>query len=128
MSDKYYEFPSKGQYSAFICNFYRENQDNKVAYDYYMMSALLNKDLSKFAWGVKQYKRYYKNTLPKHYAEAAALCNYLNKDSLLYVNPSTKQQFDEYLKLKKEQKNPITEKNIMRRNFGETYWWYYMYK
>lgn len=127
LSDKYYEFPSKGQYSAFICDFYRDNQDNKVAYDYYMMSALLNKDLSKFVWGVKQYKRYYRNTLPKHYAEAAALCKYLNKDSL-YVNPSAKQQFDEYLKLKAEQKNPATEKNIMRRNFGETYWWYYWYK
>jgi len=127
LSDKYYEFPSKGKYSEFICNFYRGNENNKVAYDYYMMSALLNKDLSKFVWGVKRYKIYYKNALPKHYAEAVALYNYLNKDSL-YVNPSTQQQFNEYLKLKKEQNNPATEKNIMRRNFGETYWWYYWYK
>lgn len=127
LSDKYYEFPAKGNYSNFICNFYRDNIDNKVAYDYYMMSALLNKKLDKIAWGVKLYKVLYKTPLPKHYDEAAALCNYLNKETL-YVNPSTQQKFKEFLKLKKEQKNSNTEKNIMRRSYGETYWWYYMYK
>ncbi|WP_321517298.1 DUF6057 family protein [uncultured Bacteroides sp.] len=127
LSDKYYAFPAKGDYAKFICNFYRDNIDNKVAYDYYMMSALLNKNLDKFAWGVKLYKVLYKTPLPKHYDEAAALCNYLNKETL-YVNPSTQQKFKEFLKLKKQQKNPNTENNIMRRSYGETYWWYYMYK
>jgi len=127
-SDKYFEIPTKGKYADFICHFYRSNIDNKVAYDYYIMSALLNKKLDKFAWGVKLYKLFYKNPLPKHYAEAAALCNYLHVGPVLYVNAATKKTFDEFLKLKKEQKNPVTEKNIMRRNYGQTFWWYYMYK
>ena len=126
-SDKYFAFPSKGNYTKFICDFYRLNIDNKVAYDYYMMSALLNKNLPKFAWGIKLYKLHYKNQLPKHYAEAVALYNYLNNESL-YVNQTTQQKFNDFLKLKKEQKNPATEKNIMRRKYGDTYWWYYMYK
>ena len=128
LSDKYYEFPTKGKYAEFICDFYRRNIDNRVAYDYYMMSALLNKKLDKFAWGVKLYRLFYKNPLPKHYAEAAALCNYQHVGPALYVNAATKKTFDEFLKLKKEQKNPVTEKNIMRRNYGQTFWWYYMYK
>lgn len=128
LSDKYFEFPTKGKYADFICHFYRSNIDNKVAYDYYMMSALLDKKLDKFAWGVKLYRLFYKNPLPKHYAEAAALCNYMHVGPALYVNAVTKKTFDEFLKLKKDQKNPATEKNIMRRNYGQTFWWYYMYK
>lgn len=128
LSDKYYPFPTKGKYDQFVCDFYRENPENRVAYDYYLLSALLNKNLDKFAWGVKLYNNYYKNSLPKHYAEAVSLCKYLKNDSLLVVNPATQQKFEAFLKLKKEQKDPATEKNLMRKSYGDTYWWYYMYK
>ncbi|BEG98521.1 hypothetical protein BSYN_07860 [Bacteroides sedimenti] len=128
LSNKYYPFPTKGNYTDFVCKFYRENPENRVAYDYYLLSALLNKKLDKFAWGVKLYNNYYKNLLPKHYAEAVSLCKYLTHDSLLVVNPATQQKFEAFLMLKKEQKDPTTEKNIMRKSYGDTYWWYYMYK
>ena len=66
--------------------------------------------------------------MPKHYAEAAVLCNYLNKVPVVYVNKVTLEEFKEFIKLKKAQNNPATEANVMRRNYGDTYWWYYFYK
>ena len=48
LSDNYYPFPTKGNYDKFICSFYRDNQNNKVAYEYYLMSALLDKNADAF--------------------------------------------------------------------------------
>ncbi len=128
LSDNYYKFPSKGEYTEFICDFYRKNIDNEVAFDYYMMAALLNKNIPKLSWGINlYYKLHNKLNLPKHYAEAAALCNYVNKESL-FVPPSVQQKFNEFLKLQKEHKNKENEKNIMRQQYGDTFWWYFMYK
>jgi hypothetical protein len=128
LSDNYYPFPTKGNYDKFICKFYRDNQDNKVAYEYYLMSALLDKNVEKINWGLERYWNYYKKPMSKHYAEAAALCNYLNKAPVMYVNKITLEKFKEFLKLKKVQYNPATKANVMRRKFGDTYWWYYFYK
>lgn len=128
LSDNYYPFPTKGNYDKFICSFYRDNQNNKVAYEYYLMSALLDKNVDKISWGLKRYWNYYKSTMPKHYSEAAALCNYLYKAPVVYVNKVTLEKFKEFLKMKKVQNNPATEANVMRKNFGDTYWWYYFYK
>lgn len=128
-SKHYYQFPQKGQYTAFIDKFYKENPSNRVAFDYYMMSALLEKRIYKFVLGLKDYDKFYKGIpLPKHYAEAVALYKYIHNKHSVKVVPQTQELFDGFIKLKAEQKNPVSEKNIMRRSYGETYWWYYMYK
>lgn len=129
LSRKHYEFPLEGKHTAFIDRFYKENPTNRVAYDYYMASALLEKRLHKFVLGLNQYNNFYKGIpLPKHYAEALALYKYIHKRPLIVVDKQTQQVLDGYLKLKTEQKNPAAEANIMRRSYGETYYWYYMYK
>lgn len=128
VSSKKYEIPNKGTYTAFIDLFYAENPDNRVAFDYYMMSALLEKRIHKFVLGLNQYHHFYKDApLPKHYAEALALYKYIHKKNQIVVDQKTQKVFDEYLKLKADQKDPLTEKNLMRRSYGETYWWYYWY-
>lgn len=129
VSKKYYKFPSINEYTAFIDKFYIENPTNRVAYDYYMMSALLEKRLYKFVLGLVNYDNIYKGIpLPKHYVEALALYKHLYHKPTVKVDAKVEKLFNDYLKLKSEQKNPASEQNIMRRTYGETYWWYYMYK
>lgn len=128
LSNNYYPMPSKGKYTEFLNHFYHDNLSNKVAYDYYMMATLLNKNPSRFVVGAKRYSTFYKGPLPKHYAEAMVLYNSLYKETLLSVSPDIKKKFNQFLKLKAEQNNSASAKNIMRRSYGNTYWWYYMYK
>jgi hypothetical protein len=38
------------------------------------------------------------------------------------------QRLQEFDKLQKEYTSPVEQKNRMRREFGDTYWWYYRYQ
>jgi len=37
-------------------------------------------------------------------------------------------RLDEFLNRQKEFSSPVEEKNHMRREYGDTYWWYYRYQ
>jgi len=129
VSTKLYVFPKQGDYSIFLDHFYHENPHNPVAFDYYMASLLLDKKLVCFVSEVSAYTLFYQKALPKHYREALLLNNYLHPDSTFSIKDrDLEEKFTDFLKLKSEQHSKQAERNYMRRAFGNTYWWYYMYK
>ena len=89
---------------------------------------LLDKDIEKFVNILPQY--YPSNEgLPKHYKEAMIM--YLHHegktDHVLY-DKQTADAYLKYLEIKSSFKNPVEQNNQCRREFGQTYWWYYDFK
>ena len=65
---------------------------------------------------------------PKHYQEAYMIYNEQNPFSPVHVdgNESVTQRYHEYLALcEANADNPIVMKNLCKRHFGDTYWYYY---
>lgn len=112
-------------YLTRIC---RDEVGRHTALDYYLSALLLDKKLDRFASAVEAYC-FEQDTLPRHYREAIALYKHSHpgyareiKDSVLV------QRLDAFLSRQKEFTSPREEKNRMRREYGDTYWWYYRYQ
>lgn len=124
------ETPAKEeQPGRFFERFYREQPDNPVAFDYYMASLLLSKDLKTFQAELSNRDSLFRESLPRHYAEAVILYKHLHPElSFSTDNEELNQRFAAFLQLRDEHKTPVTKENYTRRQYGNTYWWYYLYK
>jgi len=116
---------------TYLKHLYQTQPDSKIAYDYYFSSLLLEKDLKGFQseWNQKFYPL--SASIPKHYMEAFVLYKYLHPDTFLEINMNNDnltKKFDEFIQTKSQYPSPDIEKNYMRRQFGDTYWWYYFYQ
>lgn len=112
----------------FLARICRDETGRHTALDYYMSALLLDKQLDKFVSAVDAYC-FEQDTLPRYYREALALYRQAHpgygrevKDTLMI------QRLDEFLHRQTEFSSPTEEKNRMRREFGDTYWWYYRYQ
>lgn len=112
----------------FLARICRDETGRHTALDYYMSALLLDKKLDKFVSAVDAYC-FEQDTLPRYYREALVLYNRThagygreNKDTLMM------QRWDKFLARQKEFSSPAEEKNRMRQEFGDTYWWYYRYQ
>ncbi len=116
--------------TTYLKRLYQTQPDSKIAYDYYFSSLLLEKDLKGFQSEWNQ--RFYPSSIPipKHYMEALVLYKYLHPDTSSEINADNNfiKKFDEYIQTKSQYTSPEIEKNYMRRQFGDTYWWYYFYQ
>ena len=56
------------------------------------------------------------------YRESHPDCPFLITDSILI------KRYDEYHKRKTDFASSVMERNGMRREFGDTYWWYFDYQ
>lgn len=107
--------------------------DSMAVRDYWLCALLLDKHLERFA---QEFPKFYKenmkdvDSVPKHYREALVL--YMrttfnpqiiwNDDEVMNTN------YEEFLKMQKSNLPPVAKENLLRRSFGETYWWYYNYR
>lgn len=82
--------------------------------DYYLCYLLLERNLTEFSHMLKVYG-YDSIPLPKAYREAVTLIE----------NDSTDERYMSYLNQKADITDPLQRANFMRRNFGDTYWYYY---
>ena len=95
---------------------------------YYLCKLLLDKNLDAFCLQLEQTYRLdtldeqLPDTLPRSYREALALACPERSDSL------TLRQLDDYRSMKDSLTNMKIRKNLTRRHFGNTYWWYYDYE
>lgn len=109
----------------------REKDSCGYARTYYLTGLMLDKDLEGFAnalkyWGIKG------DSLQRYHKEAALMYKAMNpkweyeiadKDSVFHMARKR------YLERKTEgYKSENEERNIMRREFGDTFWWYYDYQ
>ena len=64
--------------------------------------------------------------LPRAYKEAVVYINNVYGENLKYViDEDTQNRFEQYKNRKTEISNPVARRNLIRRDFGNTFWWYY---
>lgn len=100
------------------------------AIDYYLCSLLLERQLEPFAQALDTY--YKGRTLPRHYQEALVLLVDKEGDAITSslagsCTPHMKQGYESFKALQKEYLHDIPRRNYSRRQYGDTYWWYYWY-
>lgn len=112
-------------YLSRIC---RNETGKYTALDYYLSALLLDKQLDRFVSEVKTYC-FEQDTLPRYYREAMLLYRHTRPDYAEEGQDTLMmQRLDDYLSRQKEFASSQEAKNFMRREYGDTYWWYYHYQ
>lgn len=95
------------------------------AADYFLCALLLKRDLKTFAAQLPLYYPYNDtvqasfNALPTAYQQAMVLVTPELGDSALLAD------YFGYEEMKDTLRSPVVRRNLTRRRFGKTYWWYY---
>lgn len=113
---------------AFFDRICQEESGNYTTLDYYLSALLLEKKLNKF---VSAFDKLYivQGEIPLYYKEALYLYEKMHPDaSEKIVDEEMDQRWHTYQERKKELEGTKGEGNWMRREFGDTYWWYYQYR
>ncbi|MBR4366850.1 MAG: hypothetical protein IKP43_08735 [Bacteroidaceae bacterium] len=121
---------SAGYLKVMVANDTLKHKDEKRLADYYLCTLLMEKNLSVFADSLMAMRIFsdsltskYKD-MPRAYREAA----FLAQNHLIdYIDEEMEQRYDEYCKLRDSYDDAVERKNYLRRQFGDTYWWYFDY-
>lgn len=100
-----------------------------IAKDCYLSALLLDRRIVEF---VNTVMEYYPDTditaLPKHYQEALMLYESIDSNANVHVdNPRMRELFNSFKALEAEHDDFFIRGNYVRRKFGRTYWWYFLY-
>ena len=102
-----------------------ENPDNSIALDYLMAWCLLKKDLGRFVECISLVDA---PSMPKSYQEALLLRWVLTHTDFNglpeYISRSHVQRIRQFITDSKAGK----DENYMRKQYGDTYWFYYYYR
>lgn len=129
LGERLFEYP---QYYTSLPVFSEKDADTRMAFNYSVASKLLNRDLEGF-YEMTGKSGNPPDTPPRHYTEAMILYRYLHPELSFTINDERlNDHFQAFLefqtKLKNAHTSAIAAKNLMQREFGTTYWFYYMYK
>jgi len=107
-----------------------DHPDNRMAFEYYMASLLLDKNLAAFADNIGRIKVFGYKEIPVHYEEALLIyMGYVKKNLLpegYGIHKSTFQRFQDYAKeYSSRSGTPEAAVNYFNKNFGNTYWFYF---
>lgn len=98
-------------------------------YDYYLCKLLLDKKLHYFANSLPRYYELHglkmdsvNQSLPRAYKEAVCMFHPEVVDEATYTRYVAFQQMEDSIA------NPLIRRNLTRRKYGNTYWWYYKYQ
>lgn len=112
-------------YLARICH---DDEGSHTALDYYLTALLLERKLSTFVEEIDA-NWVEQDSLPRYYREAVLLYQRMYDQANCEIQDSLmEQRLDAYLLRRSTFSKPLEEKNQMRREFGDTYWWYYHYQ
>lgn len=121
--------PSLGEPAMhFFQRICQEESGNYTTLDYYLSALLLERELERF---VQAFDELYtvKDSVPEYYQQALFLYGKMNP--ALSTQDLTDEFMEEawkaYMTKKEELAGMKGEGNWMRREFGDTYWWYYQY-
>ena len=113
---------------VFLRNICYKGTGKYTSLDYYLSALLLEKQLDRF---METLPDFYlpEDTLPRYYREAAVLYHAQRNDTIFPVTDSLMMgRFKAYRELQQKDGSPLEKQNRMRREFGDTYWWYYDYQ
>ena len=106
----------------------QEESGNYTTLDYYLSALLLERKLEEF---VKAFHELYtvKDTVPRYYQQALFLYGKMHPSSATEEqDEALEEQWKTYEEFKAGLVGTVGEGNRMRRQFGDTYWWYYQYR
>ena len=119
---------SGGNHLIYLSSLCYDERGDFNALDYYLSALLLDKKLDSFADAVTDFFEP-GDSLSLHFKEAILIYKeshpdypFISSDSLL-IN-----KYEDYKNRKTEFNSKIEEKNRMRREYGDTYWWYHDYQ
>lgn len=106
--------------------------DNRMAFEYYMASLLLEKNLTSFAANICHLKDYGIKEIPVHYEEALLLYMVNIKKNTIpeayMIRESTIQRFKDYLNTSSPfSSNPALAVKELGKVYGKTYWFYWQF-
>lgn len=103
---------------------------NLYVRDYYLSALLLERRLPEFAALLKDLYPDLKN-LPKHYCEAMLLYAHVESDDSMVMQlggyDDVVERYSEFVATESEYEDRHVRGNYIRRKFGNTYWWYFLY-
>lgn len=97
--------------------------------DYYLSALLLDRRLEEFVDSLPGFYNLADTAmLPVHYKEALFLYDKI-KDTPdpQFKDDALEKRYAEFVTLEREHKDLLVRSNYVRRFFGDTYWWYYLY-
>ncbi len=122
---KPYATESTLEYLERLCH---EEKGKHTALDYYLAALLLDKQLDRFISALDAY-HFEQDSLPRYYREALTLYQHAHPDYAPGQKDSVMMnRLSEYLLRKQVFTSPVEEKNRMRREYGDTFWWHYDYR
>lgn len=104
-----------------------------AARDYWLCALLLDRDLEQF---IAELPRYYNLSdsstlsaiIPRYYAEAIVLYNRLTtQNKISYDDQNITANYRDFKEKEKNITNAECQRNLLWREYGDTYWWYYFY-
>ena len=105
-----------------------EESGNYTTLDYYLSALLLEKKLDEF---VRAFDELYtvRDSIPYYYRQALFLDSKMHSSAATdSADVALEELWGKYLQKQQELSGQRGEANRMRREFGDTYWWYYQYK
>lgn len=104
--------------------------NQRRAADYRLCGYLLDKRLDRFVAELRHYYAISDSTvLPKYYEQALVLHERLNihENHAGHVSPSVRANYLDFKEKESKYADPVERSNRLRREYGDTYWWYYFY-
>lgn len=104
-------------------------QHPSIAADYYLCALLANRQIDRFAHEIQHYYprqvREQKH-LPKYYAQALVLYTHMRtRPSVVFSDAAIEANYNDYSEMRDTLRRADIRNNMLRRSYGETYWWYY---
>lgn len=108
---------------------FRNGQKHSAAIDYYLCALLLNRQLDRFATEIVRFYPHAVDTgtLPTYYAQALMLYRRTcSQPTVFYEDNSVEANYQDYTDMA-DTLSTAMRYNLLRRSYGETYWWWYSY-
>jgi hypothetical protein len=113
---------------SFFQRICEEETGNHTTLDYYLSALLLEKKLDTF---VSKFQELYtvRDSVPWYYRQALFLHEKMHPSAKAAETDEVMEEWwQKYTAKQQELSGNAGEANWMRRDFGDTYWWYYQYK
>ena len=124
----FYDGPEK-----YLKEILKQHPDNRAAFDYYMLDLLASKKLALFVEELQKNDSFAFNPLPRHFQEALFLYASIhskNESGVKNLNISVDvlKKFNnfksDYLKVQNDKQKA---KRVLLKEYGNTYWYYYIF-
>lgn len=106
----------------------RHGYAKKPLEDYLLCGYLMDKDLDGFARELAKDKNLSHKNLPKAYREALIIYNHIRSNPIIsYKNEVMNADYTDLQTIQKTTPSPENRKYLVRKSYGNTYWYYYLY-